>query len=159
MAKLSKEQRIQIVAERINGATYREMREKYGVSYEALRKVVEASPEELKRKLEEKEELIIKDVFDYMKSRTAHILKILDNMLNGMEEKSLKTDDMFTNLKDYATAFGIMSDKLMKYEELKAAKESRTEPIEIILTRRDEGEVKDGNEKLHDQGIGQDGQD
>jgi hypothetical protein len=51
------------------------------------------------------------------KDDASELYRILDKLLNAIEEKS-ENIDMFTNIKDLATAYGILLDKELKVAEI-----------------------------------------
>ena len=68
--------------------------------------------------------------------------KIIDLSLEAIEEK-LSKPDMFTNVKDIATVYGVIFDKALKYKELKTRQnnpnsEQLTKVEELLSKIKDE---------------------
>ena len=62
--------------------------------------------------------------------------RILDKILKAIEEKS-DNIDMFTNIKDLATAYGIILDKELKFIEIRRgnANKEDLQKVEELLTK------------------------
>ena len=105
---------------------------------------------DLSKKLDQKMQENTEDVLEAMKKRSKTKIKLLDKIFKAMDGK-LENIDMFTNIKDLATAYGIIMDKELKLmelnlkaKEIEKPKESTIHRIEIIndLPRGEE----DGND-------------
>jgi len=70
------------------------------------------------KKVEEKKEENTKDILEYMDTITDKQKKIIDLSLEALEKK-LENPDMFTNVKDIATVYGVIFDKAIKSKEMK----------------------------------------
>jgi hypothetical protein len=67
---------------------------------------------------------------------------IIDLSLSALEEK-LKSPDMFMNVKDIATVYGVIFDKALKYKEMKQKNnivDSNVTKIQIINDLPKDGE-------------------
>lgn len=130
---ISDTKRKKIIADRVAGCSIREIAKRHGVSTTTVHKHCK-DDSELKHKLTQKQEENTQSVLEYMESQRETKKRIADKLLNAIEKKADNLD-MFTNVKDLATAYGILIDKELKYEEIKKSKEGKIEPIEIILRR------------------------
>ena len=95
------------------------------------------------KKLETKKEENTQSTIEYMQTQHETKKRILDKILKAIEIKA-EDVDMFTNIKDLATAYGIILDKELKVLELQRSKSE----MENELTKLDEllGEIrKDAN--------------
>jgi hypothetical protein len=70
------------------------------------------------KKFEQKKEENTQSTIEYMQTQHETKKRILDKILVAIEEKADNVD-MFTNIKDLATAYGIIIDKELKVLELK----------------------------------------
>ena len=117
MAKrLNDKEKKELVAFYIECQNLRETSRKFKVSVDTVKRCVE-STKEIKQKLSQKKEENTKSVLEEMANRKDKKIKILDKMLDAID---LKCDnvDMFTNVKDLATAYGILIDKDLKLAEI-----------------------------------------
>lgn len=135
MAKrLTDEQRKTIAADYCISQNYSEVARKHGISKTAVRNIITAdadSSEKFRQKAEENTQ----DVLAYMDSQRETKKRLIGKILAAMEAKA-ENVDMFTSIKDLATAYGIILDKEFKFMD--AAKESeKPEPVEIILRREE----------------------
>ena len=65
----------------------------------------------------EKNEENTKDILEYMKKNSKKQIRVIELSLEAMEKK-LENIDMFTSLKDVATVYGVLYDKVIKCKEL-----------------------------------------
>lgn len=130
MAKLTDKQKKQIIADYIECQNYSEVGRKYKISDEYVRKLVKNNKDSCE-KLEQKSKEDTEDVLEAMKKRSKTKIKLLDKIFEAMDGK-LDNIDMFTNIKDLATAYGIIMDKELKRYELYLKKEEIRKPVENI---------------------------
>lgn len=130
MGKLTDKEKKIIIAEYIESQNYSEVARKHNISNNAVKKIVlkdEDSSKRFKQKCEENTE----EVLEAMKKRNKKKIELIDKIFNAMDGK-LNSIDMFTNIKDLATAYGIIIDKELKLEELKLKnKELNKENAEV----------------------------
>jgi hypothetical protein len=114
MGKLTDKQRKQIIADRVDGMSYRKLAAKYGVSPTAVRKVVDAEPG-LLQKCAEKKAQNTKDMLDYLDARTLKAQAVLD-----LAFEALLDPDKYARSgpKDIATMMGIIIDKYAQLAEI-----------------------------------------
>ena len=129
--KLTDSQRKKIVADYVNTQNYLETARMNNVSDSTVRAIVNKDKDALK-KLEQKKEENIQSTIEYMQTQHESKKRILDKILKAIEDKADNLD-MFTNIKDLATAYGIILDKELKVLELKNKGTDNTE-----LTKLDE---------------------
>jgi len=115
--KLTDEQKKKILADYVINQNYSETARLNNVTDTTVRTLVKKDSETLK-KVEEKKEENTKDILEYMDTITDKQKKIIDLSLEALEKK-LENPDMFTNVKDIATVYGVIFDKAIKSKEMK----------------------------------------
>ena len=138
MAKTEKEKK-QIIADYIECHNYSEVGRKYNMSGNAIKKIVLADKESSKL-FEQKSKKNTEEVLEAIKKRSKKKIKLIDKILKAMDGK-LDNLDMFTNIKDLATAYGIIMDKELKIRELDLREKEikdKTENNQETLQRLDE---------------------
>lgn len=115
--KLTDEQKKKILADYVINQNYSETARLNNVTDTTVRTLVKQDIETLK-KVEEKKEENTKDILEYMDTITDKQKKIIDLSLEALEKK-LENPDMFTNVKDIATVYGVIFDKAIKSKEMK----------------------------------------
>lgn len=120
MARIDDKKRKQIIADYVECGSYRAVGRKHGVSATSVKNIVSSDTETVQKCAQKKEENTA-DILAHMDSSAADIKRLLGKMLKGMESKIDKLDFM-TNVKDIATAYGIVIDKAFKAEEIRLAK-------------------------------------
>jgi hypothetical protein len=116
MAKLTDKQKKKIVADYVETNNYSETARINKVNEKTVRRIVKADTEILE-KAEQKKKENTETTLQYMQRQHETKKRILDKLLNAIEEKS-ENIDMFTNIKDLATAYGILLDKELKVAEI-----------------------------------------
>lgn len=149
MSKLTDKEKKEIIASYIECENYSEVGRKFNISDVAVRNIVKDN-EETSKRLEQKREENTQEVLKAMKERNETKIKLLDKIFKAMDGK-LDNIDMFTNIKDLATAYGIIMDKELKMYELdikkkEIEKNKQGETIQRIQIINDlpEEEVEDG---------------
>ena len=132
--KLTDKEKKNIIADYVECQNYSEVARKYNISDTAVKKIVLADKDSL-NKLEEKKEENIKSTLEYMEEQHEVKKRLLDKLLKGMEVKAEEID-MFTNIKDLATAYGIILDKELKLKEINQKLNENTsfENINAMIT-------------------------
>lgn len=132
--KFTDKEKKEIIANYIECQNYSKVADKYNVSIEAIRNVVK-NDKEFGDKLRQKKEENTLTTLEYMDTQHETKKRVLDKLLKGIE---LKADDIEhidkMNIKDLATAYGIILDKELKVLELKAQRDNN----EIELAKVDE---------------------
>ncbi len=133
MVKLTDKEKKKIIADYINCQNYSETGRKNGVSRTTVRKLVKSDPGSCE-KLQQKRDENTLEVLEYFQQQHEIKKRTLVKLLEAMEKKA-ETVDMFTNIRDLATAYGIILDKEFKHIELQKNTSGASEPIEIIFRR------------------------
>lgn len=115
--KLTDKQKKKIIADYINNQNYSETGRINNVSDMTVKRIIEKEKDVLK-KVEQKKQENTKDILEYMDSIYDKQKNIIDLSLSALEKK-LEDPDMFTNVKDIATVYGVIFDKALKYKEIK----------------------------------------
>lgn len=118
--KLTDKQKKKIIADYVENQNYSETARMNNVADVTVKDVVMKDKDSLK-KLEQKKEENLQTTLEYMQKQHETKRRILDAILKGIELKA-NDIDVFTNIKDLATAYGIILDKEFKAEELKYKK-------------------------------------
>lgn len=116
--RLTDKEKKKIIADYIETGNYSETGRMNGISDVGVRRIVEKDPE-VSRMLEEKKLENTQSTIEYMQTQHETKKKILDKILKAIEEKADNVD-MFTNIKDLATAYGIILDKELKVLEIQS---------------------------------------
>ena len=106
----------EIIAYYVECQNYRETARKFDVSADTVRRMVK-NDNQIVQKTTEKNEENTKSVLEAMEERKEKKIRILDKILDAIENKT-ENIDMFTNIKDLATAYGIILDKEIKSKEI-----------------------------------------
>ena len=146
MAKLTDLEKQQIIADYIETQNYSEVAKKYNRSVETIRNVVKDN-EDVGKKLKQKKQENTQSTIEYMQTQHESKKRILDKILKAIEEKA-DNIDMFTNIKDLATAYGIILDKELKVLELNRKNENnedleKVKDIMVSIRRIAEDDKKD----------------
>lgn len=117
MAKLTDKQKKKIIADYVNNQNYSETARMNNVSVNGVKNIVLAD-KDTANKCKQKKEENTKDILEYMDNIYDKQKNIIDLSLSALEKK-LEDPDMFTNVKDIATVYGVIFDKALKYKEIK----------------------------------------
>lgn len=117
MAKLTDKQRKKIIADYIECGNYSEVARMNNISVNGVKKIV-LKDEESASRFKQKKLENTQSTIEYMQTQHETKKRILDKILKAIELKAENVDDMFTNIKDLATAYGIILDKELKVLEL-----------------------------------------
>ena len=106
-AKLDDKQRKMLLADRIDGASLRELAEKYDVSTTTVRRVI-ASDENVSQIVTQKKEQNTQEVLEYMETKKQIVCNIIDLYLNELSDAERIKQSATREL---ATTLGIIIDK------------------------------------------------
>jgi len=120
LAKLTDKQKKKIIADYVENQNYSETARMNNISDMTVKRLIDNNEEVLK-KVEQKKEENTQSTIEYMQTQHETKKRILDKILKAIEDKTDNLD-MFTNIKDLATAYGIILDKELKVLELKTNK-------------------------------------
>ena len=140
--KLNDKQKKRIVADYYENQNFSLTARNNGVSLDTVRKLV-MKDENYVQKLAQKKEENTLSTLDYMQTQHETKKRILDKILKGIEIKA-EDVDMFTNIKDLATAYGIILDKELKLLELRRNNSNNEDlnKVRELLSKIEDG-VKD----------------
>lgn len=116
--KLNDLDKKKIIESYVECQNYSEVARRFNISDYAVRKIVSEN-KEISKKIEQKKEENTKSVLAEMSKRSQKKIAILDKLLDGIDKKA-SSIDAFTNVKDLATAYGILIDKDLKIAEAQA---------------------------------------
>lgn len=118
MAKLTDAQKQKIIADYVCNQNNCETARINGVSEASVRNVIkECGEEKIARLFEQKKRENTQSTIEYMNEQHETKKRILDKILKAIEIKADDVD-LLTNIKDLATAYGIILDKELKVLEL-----------------------------------------
>ena len=119
--KLTDKQKKKIIADYIDNNNYSETARMNNISETSVRRIVKGN-EGITEKVEQKKEENSQDMFEYMKNKDNDKKRIVELCFEALDKK-LSNLDMFTNVKDIATVYGIIMDKELKFRELELRKQ------------------------------------
>lgn len=142
MAKLTDKQKKKIIADYVENQNYRETARINEVSVDTVRRLV-LNDDEVVKTLTQKKQENTQSTIEYMQNQHESKKRILDKILKAIEEKADNVD-MFTNIKDLATAYGIILDKELKVLELNSKNSNSDElaKVDEILKELKENAIK-----------------
>ena len=114
--KLTDKQKKKIIADYMENGNYRETARINSVSDNTVRSIVNKD-QKTSKKLAQKKEENTKDILEYMDSIVKDQKEVIDLSLQVLKDK-LKSPDLFTNVRDVATVYGVIFDKALKYKEM-----------------------------------------
>ncbi len=137
MAKLDPKQKQKVIADRVDGMSFRALAAKYKVSTTTIQNVCNADPE-LAQKFTEKKEANTNDVLSYMDSKV-DAFKLLSNYVFDERLNPTTNRDELAGLplEKLMSVFGIATDKMLKSKEIhsKCEHEDKPDPVTIIIKR------------------------
>ena len=116
--RLTDKEKRKIISDYVTTQNRSETARMNNVNEKTVRRIIaNQDNKEMQKKAEQKKEENTRDILKYMDSIYEKQKKIIDLSLSALEEK-LKNPDMFTNVKDIATVYGVIFDKALKYKEI-----------------------------------------
>ena len=137
MGKLTDKQKKKIIADYIECRNNSEVARMNGVSESTVRRIVKSGDnEEITRLSEQKKQENTQSTIEYMQTQHETKKRILDKILKAIEDKA-ENIDLLTNIKDLATAYGIILDKELKVLELQknAATDKELSKVQELLSK------------------------
>lgn len=132
MAKFNDKDKKRILADYINCQNYSEVARKWNTSKQTIIRIVGSfGQSEVEQKITQKKQENTQTTIEYMQTQHETKKRILDKILKAIESKA-EDIDMFTNIKDLATAYGIILDKELKVLELTKDKDKAPTKIMIV---------------------------
>lgn len=116
--KLTDKERKDIIAYYVECQNFRETARKFNVAPATVKNLT-LGEKDIAQDLAQKNKENTKNVLLEMSKRSEKKIQILDKILDGIDQKCSNID-MFTNVKDLATAYGILIDKDIKIAEAQA---------------------------------------
>lgn len=130
MAKLTDKEKKKIIADYIETQNYSETARINNVADNTVRAIV-LDNKEVAEKLEQKKLENTQSTIEYMQTQHMTKKRILDKILKAIESKA-ENVDMFTNIRDLATAYGIILDKELKVLELQKANNTNIDELNKV---------------------------
>lgn len=119
--KLTDKQKQKIIADYINNQNFSETARMNNVNKSTVKRLIDSGyDKDLRQKATQKKEENTKDILEYMDKIYDKQKRIIDLSLEALIDK-LQKPDMFTNVKDIATVYGVIFDKALKYKEVQRA--------------------------------------
>lgn len=120
--KLTDAQKKKIIADFVETNNYSETARMNSVSEYTVRKLCkDDNNKEIKEKIEQKKEENTKSMLEMISETNDKRLQVISKLVNAIDDKAEKID-AFTNVKDLASAYGIMIDKELKFAEMQKIK-------------------------------------
>ena len=120
--KLTDAQKKKIIADFVETNNYSETARMNSVSEYTVRKLCkDDNNKEIKEKIEQKKEENTKSMLEMISETNDKRLQVISKLVNAIDDKAEKID-AFTNVKDLASAYGIMIDKELKFAEIQKIK-------------------------------------
>lgn len=133
--RLTDKEKKKIIAYYIECQNLRETARKFNIQASTVKRIIEKDDEtqqEIKQKATQKRNENTKSVLETMENKRDIKINLLNKILEAMEKK-VDNLDMFTSIKDLATAYGIILDKEIKIKEL----ENKNKDNQDVLDRLD----------------------
>lgn len=116
--KLTDKQKKKIIADFVENNNYSETARMNNVSEYTVRKLCkDNNNKEIKEKIEQKKVENTKSMLEMITETNNKRLQVISKLVNAIDDKAEKID-AFTNVKDLASAYGIMIDKEFKFAEM-----------------------------------------
>lgn len=116
--KLTDKQKKKIIADYVETNNASETARMNKVSEYTVRKLCkDSNNKEIKEKIEQKKEENTKSILEMITETNNKRLQVISKLVNAIDDKADKVD-AFTNVKDLASAYGIMIDKEFKFAEM-----------------------------------------
>ena len=119
MTKLTDKQKKKIIADYVDNGNYSETARINNTTDTTVRTIIKDNKDMALEKMEQKKQQNTKDILEYMEETKEKRKKVIDLCLEKMEERLNK--DELMNIKDIATAYGVLVDKSLKVNEIKSS--------------------------------------
>lgn len=152
MPRLTDKQRKQIIADYIDCQSYNQVAKKYKISATTVKKWVLQDKESV-QKCEEKKEENTQSMLEMISNTNNKRLKVISKIVDAIDDKIDKIDQ-FTNVRDLASAYGVLIDKEFKFAEMQNIKKEQ-EKLTVFIPAKDIGKAfvdlyRDIKERKHD---------
>lgn len=115
--KLTDKQKKKIIADYMENQNYSETGRLNNVSNKTVERIIKNN-KDVSNIVKQKKEENTKDILEYMDKISEKQKKIIDLSLEALEYKLSNPNDVFMNVKDIVTVYGVIFDKAIKYKEL-----------------------------------------
>ena len=116
LPKLTDRQKKKIIADYVDNGNYSETARINNTTDTTVRTIIKDNKDMALEKMEQKKQQNTKDILEYMEETKEKRKKVIDLCLEKMEERLNK--DELMNIKDIATAYGVLVDKSLKVNEM-----------------------------------------
>ena len=116
MTKLTDKQKKKIIADYVDNGNYSETARINNTTDTTVRTIIKDNKDVALKKMELKKQQNTKDILEYMEETKEKRKKVIDLCLEKMEERLNK--DELMNIRDIATAYGVLVDKSLKVNEM-----------------------------------------
>ena len=116
MTKLTDKQKKKIIADYVDNGNYSETARINNTTDTTVRTIIKDNKDMALEKMEQKKQQKTKDILEYMEETKEKRKKVIDLCLEKMEERLNK--DELMNIRDIATAYGVLVDKSLKVNEM-----------------------------------------
>lgn len=128
-SRLTDKQKKKIIADYVDNGNYSETARMNKVDEKTVRRIVK-SDDDFPEKALEKKQQNTKDILEYMEKTKEKRQKVIDLCLEKMEERLNK--DELMNIKDIATAYGVLVDKSLKVNEMNSTSNNSNANVPTI---------------------------
>lgn len=152
--KLTDKQKKKIITDFVENNNYSETARMNNVSEYTVRKLCkDDSNKEIKEKIEQKKEENTKSMLEMISETNNKRLQVISKLVDAIDDKAEKID-AFTNVKDLASAYGILIDKELKFAEMQKLNLDKNKP-QVFFPAKDMGKAfvdlyRDIKERKHD---------
>ena len=115
-SRLTDKQKKKIIADYVDNGNYSETARINNTTDTTVRTIIKDNKDMALEKMEQKKQQNTKDILEYMEETKEKRKKVIDLCLEKMEERLNK--DELMNIKDIATAYGVLVDKSLKVNEM-----------------------------------------
>lgn len=130
MTKLTDKQKKKIIADYVDNGNYSETARINNTTDTTVRTIIKDNKDMALEKMEQKKQQNTKDILEYMEETKEKRKKVIDLCLEKMEERLNK--DELMNIKDIATAYGVLVDKSLKVNEINSTSNNSNTNVPII---------------------------
>ncbi len=152
--KLTDKQKKKIIADFVETNNYCETARRNNISETTARRICkDDNNKEVKKKVEQKKEENTKSMLEMISETNNKRLQVISKLVNAIDDKAEKID-AFTNVKDLASAYGILIDKELKFAEMQKLNLDKNKP-QVFFPAKDMGKAfvdlyRDIKERKHD---------
>ena len=130
MTKLTDKQKKKIIADYVDNGNYSETARINNTTDTTVRTIIKDNKDMTLEKMEQKKQQNTKDILEYMEATKEKRQKVINLCLEKMEERLNK--DELMNIRDIATAYGVLVDKSLKVNEMNGTGNNSNTNVPII---------------------------